>query len=155
MAQKWKNRPPGSNWGEFGPDDQLGRLNYLTEENTLQAAREIKTGKRFCLSLPLNVPSTNATNARRQPPAFKPIVRDGHVAFNLPLDKVDPGNTQVNSDEAVLLYMQHSSQWDSFGHMVGLFDYDGDGFDEVVQYKGHQLKNEKGELLWGEVGYWN
>ena len=25
MAQKWKNWPPGSNWGEFGPDDQLGR----------------------------------------------------------------------------------------------------------------------------------
>ncbi len=37
MAQKWKNRPPGSNWGEFGPDDQLGRLNYLTEENALSA----------------------------------------------------------------------------------------------------------------------
>ena len=94
MERKWKQRPPGSNWGEFGPDDQLGRLNYLTEENTLKAAREIRTGKRFCLSLPLNVPSTNATNSRRQPPELRSVVRDGHVAFNLALDKVDPGNTR-------------------------------------------------------------
>lgn len=26
MTQKWKQRPPGLNWGEFGPDNQLGRL---------------------------------------------------------------------------------------------------------------------------------
>ncbi|MEC9185101.1 MAG: cyclase family protein, partial [Pseudomonadota bacterium] len=39
MSQRWKNRPPGSNWGEFGSDDQLGRLNYLTEENTVKAAQ--------------------------------------------------------------------------------------------------------------------
>ena len=44
--------------GEFGPDDQLGRLNYLTEAKTVKAAREIKAGKRFCLSLPLDVPAT-------------------------------------------------------------------------------------------------
>ena len=139
MEQKWKQRPPGSNWGEFGPDDQLGRLNYLTEANTLKAAQEIRTGKRFCLSLPLNVPSTSATNPRRQPPELRSVVRDGHVAFSLALDKVDPGNTQVNSDDAVLLYNQHSTQWDSFGHMGGLFDVDGDGNEAAVQYNGHSL----------------
>jgi hypothetical protein len=25
---RWKHRPPNSNWGDFGPDDQLGTLNY-------------------------------------------------------------------------------------------------------------------------------
>ena len=93
MAQKWKNRPPGSNWGEFGPDDQLGRLNYLTEENTVRAAQEIRTGKRFCLSLPLNVPATDATNPRRKPPILKPMIRKGHTAFNLSIDTFDPGST--------------------------------------------------------------
>ena len=28
---RWKQRPEGSNWGDYGPDDQLGRLNLLTE----------------------------------------------------------------------------------------------------------------------------
>ena len=26
MTPRWKNRPEGSNWGDFGPDDQIGRL---------------------------------------------------------------------------------------------------------------------------------
>ena len=154
MSQRWKNRPPGSNWGEFGPDDQLGRLNYLTEENTVKAAQEIKTGKRFCLSLPLNVPATDATNTRRKPPILKPVVRDGQTAFNLRIDNFVSGSTQVVSDDAVLLYNQHSSQWDSFGHMGGLFDADGDGVDEIVQYNGHKLVNEAGEPLYGDLGAW-
>src|SRR3546814_8962864 len=29
MAKRWKRRPAGSNWGEFGDDDELGRLTYL------------------------------------------------------------------------------------------------------------------------------
>ncbi|MDD9914887.1 MAG: cyclase family protein [Rhodospirillaceae bacterium] len=155
MAQKWKNRPPGSNWGEFGPDDQLGRLNYLTEENTVRAAQEIRTGKRFCLSLPLNVPATDATNPRRKPPTLKPVIRDGHTAFNLRIDTFDPGSTQVVSDDAVLLYNQHSSQWDSFAHMGGVFDADGDGVDEIVQYNGHKLVNDAGQPRFGDLGAWN
>ncbi len=155
MAQKWKQRPEGSNWGEFGPDDQLGRLNHLTEENTLQAAREIKVGRRFCLSLPLDVPRTNATNARRQPPEFKPVVRDGEVAFNLILGKYSPGETAVNSDDAVLIYNQHSTQWDSFGHMGSMFDANGDGEAEPIQYNGHSICDENGKPRFGELGAWN
>lgn len=30
MTQRWTQRPPGSNWGDFGPDDQRGRMNLLT-----------------------------------------------------------------------------------------------------------------------------
>jgi kynurenine formamidase len=155
MAQKWLQKPIGSNWGDFGADDQLGRLNYLTAENTLQAAKEIKVGKRFCLSLPLNVPATNATNVRRHPPQFKGIERDGHVAFNLPLGKFWAGETGVNSDEAVTIWNQHSSQWDAFGHMGALFDANGDGIDEPIQYNGHSVLNAKGEARWGDVGAWN
>ena len=39
MTQRWKNRPDGSNWGEFGPDDQKGRLNLLTPERVVIAVR--------------------------------------------------------------------------------------------------------------------
>ena len=38
MAKRWKNRPEGSNWGEFGEDDQHGRLNLLTDERRVRAA---------------------------------------------------------------------------------------------------------------------
>ena len=152
MTLKWTQRPRGSNWGEFGPDDQLGRLNLLSAQNTLNAAREIRTGKRFCLSLPLDVPTTNATNPRRQPPAFHPVIRDGKVAFNLAMEEFDPGNTGVVSDDAVLLYNQHSSQWDALGHMGALFDANADGIDERIQYNGHSVLNEHGESRFSSVG---
>jgi len=155
MANRWKQRPPGSNWGEFGPDDQLGRLNYLTEENTLQAAREIRTGKRFCLSLPLDVPATNATNPRRHPPELRPVLREGRVLFNLPLDAFDPGNTGVVSDDAVLLHNQHSSQWDAFAHMGARFDADGDGEAEPIQYNGFSVLDREGRARSGDVGAWH
>ena len=37
MTQRWKKRPEGSNWGEFGDDDQRGRMNLLTAERLLRA----------------------------------------------------------------------------------------------------------------------
>lgn len=29
-SPRWKHRPEGSTWGDFGPDDELGRLNLVT-----------------------------------------------------------------------------------------------------------------------------
>lgn len=153
MPKRWKRRPRGSTWGDYGPDDQLGRVNLLTPENTLKAVKEVRQGLRFCLSLPLDIPATSVLNARRQPPEFKAVIREGHVAFNLPLSKVDPWRTEVNCDEAVTLYMQHSTQWDSFAHMGALFDADGDGEPEPVYYNGHHVVNaDTGRARFGSVG---
>ena len=37
---RWKHRPAGSTWGDFGPDDQLGRLNLVTPEKSCKASRK-------------------------------------------------------------------------------------------------------------------
>ncbi len=54
MSQRWKQRPAGSTWGDFGADDENGRLNLLTPERVRAAAAEVKEGRTFCLSLPLD-----------------------------------------------------------------------------------------------------
>jgi len=41
-----KGRPEGSNWGDFGVDDQLGRLNLLTQERVKQGMPIPKEGSR-------------------------------------------------------------------------------------------------------------
>lgn len=46
-----RDAPPGSSWGLFGPDDQLGTLNFLTAEATAAAAAELQRGQRFSLDL--------------------------------------------------------------------------------------------------------
>ena len=53
---RWKNKPAGSNWGEFGADDQRGRMNLVTREKVLQGIAEVKEGITFCCSLPLDYP---------------------------------------------------------------------------------------------------
>jgi len=30
VSLRWSRRPEGSTWGDFGPDDERGRLNLLT-----------------------------------------------------------------------------------------------------------------------------
>jgi hypothetical protein len=40
------------NWGTWGPDDELGTLNYITPEAIVAAARLATTGKVFALGIP-------------------------------------------------------------------------------------------------------
>jgi kynurenine formamidase len=42
-----------SNWGKWGPNDQLGALNYITPEKRARAAGLVREGKAVSLSLPL------------------------------------------------------------------------------------------------------
>lgn len=45
-----KNGPHGNAWGLWGPNDQIGTLNHLTDEVVSRAAREeIRTGQRVSL----------------------------------------------------------------------------------------------------------
>ena len=48
-----KDDPKASAWGLWGPNDELGTLNYLTPEVTRQAATEVKTGEVVPLKLVL------------------------------------------------------------------------------------------------------
>ena len=72
MTQRWKQRPPGSTWGDWGEDDELGRINLLTPEKVLEGVREVEAGISFCLSLPLDYPGGTALNQRRYPPVLAP-----------------------------------------------------------------------------------
>ena len=60
---RWKNRPEGSNWGDFGPDDQRGRMNLLTPAHRLAGVREVTEGIAFTLSLPLDYPGGVSADA--------------------------------------------------------------------------------------------
>ena len=137
MANKrWKNRPQGSNWGDFGEDDQRGRMNWVTPEKVLQGVREVKEGLTFVLSLPLDYPGGNALNPRRHPPRIAATHRNGKQNFAYEVRQDNPMQTDVVCDDLVLLTLQYSTQWDSFAHVGSLFDADGDGTPEPVFYNG-------------------
>ncbi len=136
--RRWKNRPEGANWGEFGDADAIGRLNLLTPEKVLQGVAEVREGRSFCLSLPLDYPGGSVLNPRRFPPAISFSMRGDDPAMCYPMARVQPGQTDVVCDDRVLLSTQYSTQWDSLAHMGALFDADGDGQDEIVFYNGYR-----------------
>ena len=39
---RWRQRPEGSTWGDFGADDQLGRLNLLTPQKVREGVAEVR-----------------------------------------------------------------------------------------------------------------
>ena len=145
MSQRWKVCPPGSNWGTYGPDDMLGRLNLIGPDEVRKAAAEVREGLVFCLSLPLDYPGGNYHDLQRKPPVLHPVVRNGVTKYNL---RGNPNHTDVFSDDYVVLYSQYSTHWDSLAHVGSAFDADGDGRAETRYYNGYEPrpgKNEAGD----------
>lgn len=138
MSKRWKKRPEQSNWGDFGEDDQIGRLNLVNEKKVLQGVEEVKVGRTFCLSLPLDYPGGQVLNNVRKPPILKPVIRNNAPYFNYEWDQVTKEHTDIGSDDSVLLHTQYSTQWDSLAHRGKKFDADDDGLDESVYYNGYR-----------------
>lgn len=137
MSKRWKTRPSGSNWGDFGDDDELGRLNLLTPEVRLTAAKEIRQGIAFCLSLPLDLPGGTGLNPNRLPPERHVATRkEGKPSVNYPLKLEDARYVDCSSDDSVTLFTQYSTQWDALSHVGQYFDAQGDGLVRPVYYNG-------------------
>lgn len=135
---RFKQRPEGSTWGDFGAEDELGRLNLLTEQKVLQAATEIKVGKVFCLSLPLDLPGGNVLNPRRHPPVLSPTFKDGTPCMNIETSRLQKDTIDVLCDDQVTLCTQYSTQWDGLSHVGAMFDTQGDGQLRKVYYNGYE-----------------
>jgi len=146
-TSRWTRRPDGSTWGDWGADDELGRLNLVTREKVLQGIAEVQEGRTFCLSLPLDFPGKAVLNPRRHPPELTPTQRDGRPIMGFPMRCVDPTALDIVSDDKVLLTLQYSTQWDTLAHVGAMFDVDGDGKPEDVFYNGFR----SGEHILGPV----
>ena len=142
MTKRWKRRPEGSNWGDFGADDQRGRLNLLTPAKVREGLAEAREGIAFCLSLPLDIPGGNVLNPRRFPPQLTAGRRGSRRNYNYALSQDDPNWSDVICDDAVMLWTQYSTQWDALCHVGAEFDADDDGIAEKVYYNGFRADDE-------------
>jgi kynurenine formamidase len=98
--------PFGTNWGKWGPDDELGTLNYITPEKVQEAGKSIKKGKVFNLALDLTPTSPGWTGRSYEhfmshiTPAFS---AEGGIGF---------------TDDVIFMHSQFSTQWDGLPHCV-------------------------------------
>ncbi|KAK5233340.1 hypothetical protein LTR47_005433 [Exophiala xenobiotica] len=105
--------PPYSAWG-FWENPGLGALNYLSDDNTLQAIKkEVKTGIRIGLNLPLDL---------IDPPLLGRRGFERHIVNKAP---------RVINDDVITFNTQGSSQWDSFRHFA--YQQEGKFYNNVSQ----------------------
>lgn len=146
---RWTVRPEGSNWGDFGPDDQIGRLNLITPQVRKAAAREVREGLAFCLSLPLDCPRHTSLHPRRKPPELGWFLRGEDPTINYPMARAQAGQADAVCDDKALLSLQFSTQWDALCHIGMVYDAQGMGDSEVTYYNGYRAN----EHVCGPVDY--
>lgn len=131
---RWLRRPEGSNWGAFGEDDQVGKMNLVTPERRRAAIAEAREGIAFGLGLPLDHPKGKMFPGRTPPVLEATTASDGRPMY----DWMSPnGTVDIVNDDRVLLTLQYSTQWDGLSHIGAAFDADGDGVAEHVFYNGY------------------
>lgn len=117
------------NWGQWGPGDQLGSMNYVTPDKVASAAALVRRGATFSLALPIDdTGPMNGTWGRGN--CIHIMMQDGgDVAASAQGALGEFGYT----DDAVYLVLQSSTQWDSLAHIFhGDKMYNGFGTDQVT-----------------------
>ena len=121
-SEKYKN------WGKWGPNDEIGTLNYTSAEDIVAATRLVKKGK--VISLALNFDHLGPQGAKSKYPAMgrtNPIhtmLRTGTDAYSGVLDK----RGIRAADDMVVMPLQCGTQWDGLGH-VFYENYMWNGYD--------------------------
>lgn len=98
------------NWGRWGDDDEVGTLNLITDDVVKAAAKEIKTGRRLALGLPMdeNGPQMGAIPGRDNP-------KREMIMVDTPFTG-DPDNF-TTSDDKLSMGVQSCTHWDALAHV--------------------------------------
>lgn len=113
------------NWGKWGPDDEIGSLNYLTKDEVLRGVRSVVSGEVHTLQRLIGDPKGDPVFPGREPAQREMILDestwDGEDAPQF------PGGLHY-ADDKLLAFLQGSTQYDALGHVW----YDGqlwNGYD--------------------------
>lgn len=98
------------NWGRWGPDDEIGTLNLVTDDVVRAGVAEVRWGKRFPLALPLDAdgPQMGFTPGRENPV-------HSMTAVNEPWPP--DSDAFCASDDAVTTSLQAATHWDALSHV--------------------------------------
>src|SRR2546430_2280302 len=126
------------NWGRWGPDDEIGTVNYITRDTIAAAGRLVTSGKVFALGIPLDRHGPQSGTRQR----FNPIhtmFRDGGDAPRTPA-QVAEMQGYGGSDDWIVMPLQGATQWDSLAHIF----YEGkmyNGYDAALVGSSGAAKN--------------
>jgi kynurenine formamidase len=113
LLARTDGKPPGTAWGVFGAEDEIGTINLLTTERVLAGVQEVRTGEVHSLNWDITQPS---------PHPYRPVAERTHIV----------AKGLARDDFVSPMYLQYSSQWDGLRHIeAGGSFYNGISPDEV------------------------
>ncbi len=123
------------NWNKWGPNDELGTLNYSTPEDLVAAAGLVKRGKVFSLAIPLDVNGPQWGERGRVNP-IRSMIFTGTDAI---CGRQDEFKIRY-ADDVVTMPLQCATHWDALGHIFYEFR-DGNNQRQVVMWNGYSAAN--------------
>ena len=112
MDELLKDAP--TNWGKWGPDDEVGALNYLTAEEVLRGVRHIRQGSVFTLQRLIGDPQGDPVWPGRKP-AVRTMILD-EASWDADDAPQFPGGLHY-ADDKIDAFLQGSTQYDALGHV--------------------------------------
>jgi kynurenine formamidase len=105
------------NWGKWGPDDEVGTLNYTTPQDIVRAAGLVRKGQVFSLALNYDDKGPQGGKTKFPPVGrFNPVhtmLRTGTDAYSGILDK----RGIRSADDLLVIPLQAGTHWDGLGHI--------------------------------------
>ena len=100
-----------NNWGRWGPDDERGTLNLITDEVVRRGVACARGGRSFPLALPLSEDGPMMGNVPGRPSNPARSMLSLHLAMSK-----DPDAIRF-SDDQVTMPLQAATHWDSLAHV--------------------------------------
>jgi kynurenine formamidase len=104
------------NWRRWGPDDELGTVNFITAASRMRGAQAVRSGTAVDLGMPFDTSGPQSGGMR-----FNPI----HKMTRL-LSDGEFGGLAV-ADDIVIMPLQCATQWDSLAHVA----YDSRAYNDM------------------------
>jgi kynurenine formamidase len=134
-----------TNWGRWGPDDQVGTANYITARHVREAAGVVKTGQVISLAMNLDQtgPQTGA-NGRFNCLRYSVATGADHVAGAQRWAGGPLPRQMGYADDTVVLHLQSATHWDSLAHIFHAGKaYNGVPAEEVSCFGAPRLGSEQ------------
>lgn len=97
------------NWGRWGDDDEIGTLNYITDDVVKAAMSSVKSGRRFSLSYPFQ---EKGLQIGSMPGRINPV----RTMVQLDTPVLGDPTQFCTSDDVVTMGLQASTHWDGLCH---------------------------------------
>ncbi|HEY1973207.1 MAG TPA: cyclase family protein [Pseudonocardia sp.] len=129
MGERWRDvAEQVRNWGRWGPDDQIGTLNYITPDKIARACGSASQGRSIPLGVPFDAYGPQGSSGFRRNPIHLMSVDggDANLAATLAgwggpteenLVRMYAGGPMRFNDDFITMPLQAATQWDGLSHV--------------------------------------